>query len=81
MGHLRERMDAGIRPAGAVHHDFLLRDLAECRMQRALDSRQAGLELPAMEISPLIGDGKFEIAHSAVLKRIIARRGGVRLTV
>jgi hypothetical protein len=62
--HLTERMDTGVGAARAVNDDLLLRDLRGDFVQRALDRRHARLDLPAVEVRAVIGDGEFQGAHA-----------------
>ena len=64
--HLRERMDAGVGPAGAVDDSFFLRDLACGFVERALHGGQPRLHLPAVECGAVVSDGEFDIAHAAL---------------
>ena len=57
MRDLAERVNAGIGAAGAVDGDRFLGDLAEDVVEGALDGGQAGLELPAVEVRAVVGDG------------------------
>src|ERR1700690_2608550 len=73
MSNLPQSMDAGIGAARPMHDDLFLRDLARRIMDRALDRRNAGLRLPAVEVGALVRDSDLDISHPAV-SRIIARR-------
>ena len=57
MRDLAERVDAGVGAAGAVDGDRFLGDLADGVVEGALDRWQAGLELPAVEVGAVVGDG------------------------
>ena len=63
MGHLHERVNARVRSTGAVYDDLLLRDFASRIVQRALNRRDTRLGLPAMEISAVVGNCEFYVAH------------------
>jgi len=63
MSDLSEGVDAGIGAACAVDEDFFLGDLAGGFGDGALDSRLAGLDLPAVEGGAVVGNGEFEVAH------------------
>ena len=56
MGDLSERVDAGIGPAGAMHHDALSAELRERAFEMILDGISASLTLPSAKGAAIIGD-------------------------
>ena len=63
MRYLPERVDACVGAAGALDENFFLGDLRSCFGESALDRWQAGLDLPAVEGSAVVGDCEFDVAH------------------
>src|SRR5450432_2837263 len=61
---LPQGMDSGVGAPGAVEHDVFLGQLAQHADNFALNGRLAGLDLPAVKISAVVGDGELEIAHA-----------------
>ena len=57
MAYLAEGVNAGVGAAGAEEEDFFLRDLAGGIGYGALDRWQARLQLPAVELGAVVGDG------------------------
>jgi hypothetical protein len=56
MGHLAERVDAGVGAAGAVHVDFLAPgQTGQGFLQNVLHGASAGLALPTAEGGAIIG--------------------------
>ena len=64
MANLTEGVDAGVGAARAVHDDSFLGDFARGGVNFALDRWEAGLELPTVEVSSLVGDGEFDVSHA-----------------
>src|SRR5690349_4217231 len=71
MGNLRQRMDAGIGAARAVHADAITANRLHCRLQRALYRGTVVLVLPAAEGTSVIFDGQLVAGHQT------SRSGGV----
>jgi len=62
-GDLSMCMDAGIRPPGSRDIDFVVEKLLQGFLERSLDSRKIGLDLPSMKISTVVGKGQLEVPH------------------
>ena len=60
-GHLGEGVDAGVSAAGALGKGALAGDAGEGVGERALDGRASGLDLPAVEGGPVVGEGQFPV--------------------
>ena len=58
-GHLGQGVDSGIGAAGALGQRRFAGDAAESGLQFALDGGLAGLHLPALEASAIVGEGYF----------------------
>src|SRR5882672_963425 len=56
-------MDSGVGAAGAGHVHRLALDIGDDPFKSALNGRQARLNLPAVEIGTVVGDGYFDAAH------------------
>jgi len=65
VGNLAERVDPSVRPARAVSHNIFLGDLARGVVDGALNRGQAGLELPAVKRSAIVGDREFDVPHAS----------------
>ena len=63
MRDLAEGVDSGVGAAGAVDGDALLGDFLEGVFEGALDGGDFGLELPAVEVGAVVGDGEFDVLH------------------
>jgi hypothetical protein len=63
MADLTEGVDAGVGAAGAMHDNSLLRNFARGGIDFALNRREAGLELPAVEVGAIVSDGEFDVSH------------------
>ena len=64
-GYLRESMDAGVGPTGALRKNCLARYAVDRRRQCALDGRQRGLDLPAVIRCAIVGQNAFPVWHLA----------------
>ncbi len=60
---LAQRVDAGVGAPGAVELHIFLRDAAQHVHDFALDGRFVCLNLPAVEVRAVVGDGELEITH------------------
>jgi hypothetical protein len=47
-----------------VYHDSFLRDFSSGGVDCALNRREAGLELPAVEVGSVVGDREFDVSHA-----------------
>src|SRR5712692_2185851 len=61
---LTERMNPGVGASGTMQNDVLLCEPSQHFNNFALDGGLARLNLPAVEIGAVVGDGKLEIAHA-----------------
>ena len=57
--HLGQCVDSGVGAAGALRQRRLAGDAAQRGLQFALDGRQAGLHLPALEVGAVVGQGQL----------------------
>jgi hypothetical protein len=64
-GHLRQGMHAGVGPSGAQHGHRLAFNLLQHGFEGALDGRQSGLHLPAVEFGSVVGDRDSDAPHRA----------------
>ena len=55
--HLAERVHARVGAPGAVEANLLAGDLLQGVHQRALDGGNVGLDLPAVELAAVVGEG------------------------
>jgi hypothetical protein len=46
-----------------VHNNSLLGDFSRGVVNFALNRREAGLELPTVEVRAVVGDGELDVAH------------------
>jgi len=56
---LRESVDAGVGAAGALRQWRFSRDAAENRLKLTLDGWKPGLDLPALEVGSVVGEGEL----------------------
>jgi hypothetical protein len=63
MADLTEGVDAGVGAARAMHDNSFLGDFASGGVNFTLDSREPGLELPAVEVGAIVGDCEFDVSH------------------
>ena len=63
MADLTERVDACVGAARAVHNNSLLGDFSRGVVNFALNRREAGLELPTVEVRAVVGDCELDVAH------------------
>ena len=74
-------VDASVGAARSVENDAFLRDATQDVYDFTLDGGFVGLDLPAVEVGAVVGDGQFEMAHAyaggkdLVLKERSARSG------
>jgi hypothetical protein len=61
---LSERVDASVGAAGPVDNDVLFGDFARRVIEGALDRRQGGLKLPAVEGGALVSDCELNVTHA-----------------
>jgi hypothetical protein len=78
MRDLAEGVDSGVGAAGAVDGDALLSDFLEGVFEGALDGGDLGLELPAVEVGAVVGDGEFDVLHFVARGLSHERQGGFR---
>jgi hypothetical protein len=67
--YLALSMDTPVRTAGPLYMDRLPEERLGCITEAALDGLEAGLDLPAMVVGPIVGDSEFEFrlrVHPAV---------------
>src|SRR5258708_30345721 len=60
-------MDTGISPSGTGHVHRLPFDRSNHLFERALDRIESRLDLPAMEVRPVISDRDFDAPHESLL--------------
>lgn len=58
-GDLGQGMDSSVGAAGALRQGRFARDSAEGCLELSLDGRQAGLDLPALEVRSIVGEGQL----------------------
>jgi len=63
VGAHRQRMDAGIGAAGAMHHRLATGNPSQCLLDMLLHAGSVRLPLPAHEGPPVIFDGEGEAGH------------------
>jgi hypothetical protein len=56
-----------------VNGDALLGDFLEGVFERTLDGGDLGLELPAVEVGAVVGNGEFDILHGCVAAEYLTR--------
>src|SRR5580698_1451310 len=61
VGDLAQGVDSPVGAAGAVNGHALLGDFLEGVFEGALDGGDFGLELPAVEVGAVVGDGEFDV--------------------
>ena len=64
MRHLAQSVYARICAARALDEDLFLRDLASRVNDRALNRADSRLQLPAMEVRPVVRNGELDVAHA-----------------
>ena len=58
-GDLSQRVHAGVGAARTLGQGRFADDAAESRLQFALNSAMAGLDLPAVKVGAVVGEGEF----------------------
>ena len=66
--HLREGVHPGIRPPGALGQNLFPGNAPERVCENALDSGQAGLHLPAMEVRAVITKSHLPVREAHLSK-------------
>lgn len=61
-GGLRQRVDAGVSPPGALRHGFFPGEVFESGHQCPLNGHPVGLDLPAGEVGAIVSEREFKIA-------------------
>src|SRR5690606_14039357 len=69
MRHLLQRVDARVRPAGAVHDDALVGDPGYGVGDRGLDAALPALSLPAEELAAVVLDSERDPRHRETGRR------------
>ena len=67
-GDLPEGVDAGVGAAGALRQDGFASDVADGMGEGSLDSREGGLDLPAVVVRAIVRQGEFPEKHERVRK-------------
>ena len=57
------RMYAGVRSTGTSDIDFMIEELAECRVKLALNGSKFRLNLPSVEVGAVVRDRQLEVPH------------------
>jgi len=71
-------VDAGVGAAGPLREDALAGGAVDGVSERALDRRQAGLNLPSVKGCAVVGEGELPVLHGDALDGITR---GVRRSV
>src|SRR6185503_17340746 len=79
MRDLVQRMNAGVRPSGAVHRDGSAGDEAHGSRERALDAAARLLDLPAYEIRSVVFESQCDSRHRGALPLKTRRRSSPRM--
>jgi hypothetical protein len=69
-GHLTEGVDAGVGAAGALRENSFAAHALDCLRQSALDSGEAGLDLPTVVGGAVVGQDEFPVRHGVDLDGI-----------